>query len=243
MQQSTNQVSSKRKSDNQKKDLRSLILILAMALCLTLVYLAGAIQYGATDEKFFDKTFTKLESQAKTGLNDEDFEAVKQKLIDYVGLKTQEFSVPVTIDGQRIDFFNERERAHMIDVQNLFVLNDRILKGALILLLALYGLGRFVLKRSKLLIEALSISGLLMMTLMFLFGLIVSQDFNAAFIKFHELFFSNDLWLLDPATDRMIVLLEEQFFNDIALHIGLYTVLLAMLGTAVGVIGRHNAKS
>lgn len=243
MQQGTNQAQSKTKSKKANKDLPSLILILAMALCLTLVYLSGAIQYGATDEKFFDKTFVKLDSQAKTGLNDEDFEAVKQKLIDYVGLKTEEFSVPVTVEGKQIDFFNDRERAHMIDVQNLFVLNDRIFKGSLVVFLALYAVGRFLLKRRKLLIEALSISGLLMMTLMFLFGLIVSQDFNAAFIKFHELFFSNDLWLLDPATDRMIVLLEEQFFNDIAIHIGLYTVLVAMLGTAIGVIGRHNTKA
>lgn len=226
----------------QKRDTLTKLMIVLMALCLNLVYLSGAIQYGATDESFFDKTFAKLDSQSKTGLNDEDFEAVKLKLIDYVGLRTKNFSVPVTLEGKTVDFFNERERAHMIDVQNLFYLNDWILKGAITCLVLLYLLGRFALKKQKLLVDSLSISGIVMLVVMGFLGLLVSQDFNAVFIKFHELFFTNDLWLLDPTTDRMIVLLEEQFFNDIAIHIGVYTLLLALLGTAVGLVGQKNVK-
>lgn len=225
-----------------KRDMTTKVMIVLMALCLNLVYLASAIQYGATDEAFFDKTFAKLDSQSKTGLNDGDFEAVKQKLIDYVGLRTKNFSVPVTLEGRQVDFFNERERAHMVDVQNLFYLNDGILKGAVVLLVLIYLFGRFGLKKNKLLVDSLAISSVVMLVVMGFLGLLVSQDFNAVFIKFHELFFTNDLWLLDPTTDRMIVLLEEQFFNDIAIHIGTYTLLLALLGTAVGLVGQKNVK-
>lgn len=223
------------------KGLRWLIVGL-IALALNLIYLSGAIQYGATDEAFFDKTFDKIGAQAAVGLNDQDFEAVKQKLIDYVGLKTKTFAVPVTIEGKKVDFFNARERAHMVDVQNLFVLNDRVLKIAVVLVAVLYVIGRFGLGQRRILATGLAVSGPFMLVFAAVLGILMTQDFTAIFIKFHELFFSNDLWLLDPATDRMIVLLQEQFFNDMAIHIGLIAVLMAVLATAVGIVARYNYK-
>ena len=45
-------------------------------------------------------------------------------------------------------------------------------------------------------------------------------DFNTAFTVFHEIFFTNDLWLFDPAEDYMIRMLPEVFFYDMALRIG-----------------------
>lgn len=60
-------------------------------------------------------------------------------------------------------------------------------------------------------------------------------DFNKYFIKFHEIFFTNDLWLLNPLTDRMIMLLPEVFFRDIVLVIvmsyGFVSLFLAITGT------------
>ena len=46
--------------------------------------------------------------------------------------------------------------------------------------------------------------------------LLLRADFNALFIRFHELVFTNDLWLLDPATDAMIRMLPEPFFEGMA---------------------------
>ena len=36
---------------------------------------------------------------------------------------------------------------------------------------------------------------------------------------FHEMFFSNDLWLLDPNTDMLINIVPEPFFIDTSLYI------------------------
>ena len=44
----------------------------------------------------------------------------------------------------------------------------------------------------------------------------MAVDFNAAFIKFHEIFFDNDLWLLDLRTDVLIQMFPEEFFNEMA---------------------------
>lgn len=61
-----------------------------------------------------------------------------------------------------------------------------------------------------------------------LLALVCALDFNRAFIAFHHLFFTNDLWLLDPATDLMIRLLPETFFAQVAGR----AALLALLGPA-----------
>ena len=49
----------------------------------------------------------------------------------------------------------------------------------------------------------------------------VIGHFDTAFIQFHEIFFDNDLWLLDPDVSLMINMLPEEFFFDTAMRIGL----------------------
>ncbi len=49
-------------------------------------------------------------------------------------------------------------------------------------------------------------------------GVLIVTNFSRAFILFHKLFFTNDLWLLNPKTDWMIRLLPESFFQGIALR-------------------------
>lgn len=47
---------------------------------------------------------------------------------------------------------------------------------------------------------------------------------------FHHIFFNNDLWLLDPATDLLINIVPEPFFVDTASYIAL------VFGISVAVI-------
>ena len=50
------------------------------------------------------------------------------------------------------------------------------------------------------------------------------------FVIFHHIFFNNDLWLLDPATDLLINIVPEPFFVDTASYIAL------VFGISVAVI-------
>ena len=67
-------------------------------------------------------------------------------------------------------------------------------------------------------------------------GIAVARDFNAVFTLFHEIFFDNDLWIFDPATDYMIRMLPEGFFYDFVFRIGGFFVgSLAVLGVVSAV--------
>ena len=55
-------------------------------------------------------------------------------------------------------------------------------------------------------------------------------DFTRCFTIFHEIFFTNDLWIFDPATDYMIRMLPEGFFADMVARIGgIFLGMLAVL--------------
>jgi integral membrane protein (TIGR01906 family) len=49
--------------------------------------------------------------------------------------------------------------------------------------------------------------------------ILMNIDFYKYFTVFHEIFFTNDLWLLDPAADRLINIFPQDFFTDMAFSI------------------------
>lgn len=60
-----------------------------------------------------------------------------------------------------------------------------------------------------------------------LVGLGMSINFNQAFVIFHKLFFRNDDWLFDPATDPIITILPEEYF----MHCAVVIVSVVILGS------------
>ena len=61
-------------------------------------------------------------------------------------------------------------------------------------------------------------------------GIASLVDFNAVFVRFHHIFFDNDLWIFDPAEDYMIRMLPEGLFYDFVMRIGgFFLVMLAAL--------------
>jgi integral membrane protein (TIGR01906 family) len=48
--------------------------------------------------------------------------------------------------------------------------------------------------------------------------------FDRAFEEFHFIAFSNDLWRLDPRTDRLIQMFPQGFWFDASMLVGLLTL-------------------
>lgn len=62
---------------------------------------------------------------------------------------------------------------------------------------------------------------------------VISTDFTKYFVIFHKIFFDNDLWILDPATDLLINIVPEPFFMDTAARIGVTFGLMVLFLFAV----------
>jgi len=133
------------------------------------------------------------------------------------------------------DFFNTKEKLHMVDVKRLVKISEVLFYSMIahifFLLIILYhhSKDRYIREASI----GFIISGCLIILLAL--ALYAFQgSFPQIFTNFHELFFDNDLWILNPATDNMIILFPEQFFNDI-----FYLIIMKTLvsGVAIGILG------
>src|SRR3989344_1985317 len=117
--------------------------------------------------------------------------------------------------SEKIDqnFFTERERSHLKDVKNLIKISQIYIAflSAAILTCAVV----LFIKSPKLLKSALFWGSLASVATVIMLALLSLVNFNFAFIKFHQILFNNDLWLL-PESSNLIKLFQQKFFADFA---------------------------
>lgn len=205
------------------------MIFLIIALLLTSFQVAI---YGDKEYKFYEKEYAKYEVTEELVMTMEDVMDVTEKMMAYLIGEREELSVMTTVEGKEQDFFNEQDRLHMADVKNLFLggLKLRwILLAAAVVLVFILLIRKVKLREilSGAYFRALAICGSLTVIL----GILFSSDFNTYFTIFHEIFFTNDLWLFDPETDYMIRMLPEGFFYDMVMRIGLCFIIGLVLLT------------
>lgn len=104
-------------------------------------------------------------------------------------------------------FFNEKEKLHMEDVKSI-IKKTIYLWQILILSLIIYFV--FIPKKEIIpLLRQASVFTIIFLSLLIIFALI---SFDTLFLYFHKIFFTNDLWILNPETDLLINIFPQQFF-------------------------------
>lgn len=219
------------------------MLLLIIAILITSFQVAI---YGDPEYKFYEKEYRKYQVTESLQMEMDDVMDVTEKMMDYLIGRREELSVETTVNGETMDFFNEQDRLHMADVKNLFLGGLALrwwLLGIFVLLILIL---IFPLKADwkRILPKAYFISLGIFLVLTILLGCLFASDFTKYFTIFHEIFFTNDLWLFDPATDLMIRMLPEGFFYDMVIRIGMYflvgLVIFAIIFAFIGKVGRRN---
>lgn len=198
------------------------ILGVILSFAVIMILLISSFQAAMyMDFSFYEKEYKKYDVLSDLNMKMEDVMYVTHEMMDYLKGDRENLAVITTVEGKEQDFFNEQDKLHMADVQGLFIggLNLRtgsliVLLVCLVLLILTKGNWKYIIPRAFQI--ALGISGAAGAILAFLF----SRDFTAAFTKFHEIFFTNDLWIFDPSTDYMIRMLPEGLFFDFVIRIG-----------------------
>ncbi|MDD3253604.1 MAG: TIGR01906 family membrane protein [Lachnospiraceae bacterium] len=196
-------------------------ILCAFALMITLLITSvEAVTYWTPG--FYEKEYAKYHVLDDVNMEMEDLLDVTHEMMAFLRGDRADLHVPTVVGGQPREFFNEREIAHMEDVQGLFLAALAIRRVCLALMAACVLL-LFALKADvkRVLPKMLCIgTGLFFAILAVLTG-IISTDFSKYFIVFHHIFFNNDLWMLDPRTDLLINIVPEPFFADTAARIGI----------------------
>ena len=181
-----------------------------------LVSVLSCVQSVVFDHAFYTDLYEKIDLPSSTGVSMEHLEEAIFMMTDYVEGKRDNLDGTVIWKGEERPTFNAKEQKHMVDVRTLW-LNARTCMivcwiGCIISLLFIFWLWRRD-AFSVLLQGFLQALAVLLVVLAF-FGLWALTDFTSFWTWFHTVFFAgNTDWLLNPATDFMIVICPEEMFS------------------------------
>ena len=158
-------------------------------------------------------------------LSFEDIKLIAVELMEYISGKLPFLETSVSINGVPTVFYSIRSMIHMGDVRNIIVtlmkINYVAIFLCLISLFKLINLNGFLTELEKVYKRTVIIITTILVAIL-IFGLV---NFDAFFVRFHKILFTNDLWLLDPNEDYIICLLPEKIFMIYGLRIVIAMVL------------------
>lgn len=216
----------------------------AASVSLVIIVLITAFESGMyLDFGVYEKAYEKYDVLSELDMEMEDVMHVTHEMMSYLRGGKEELSVITTVEGTEQDFFNEQDRLHMKDVQGLFIGGLCLRAGAVIMFLLCMAVlfarkadWKYILPRSCQ--AVLLVFGVLAAAL----GIAAATDFNRVFIMFHEIFFTNDLWIFDPSEDYMIRMLPEGLFFDMVIRIGIIFISILLVLLAISIILSKKAK-
>lgn len=195
---------------------------------------------------YFKKEFIKYNVPSTVSISLENLLKVNSEMMDYLIDKNDNLSnIKTTINGiDNTPFFNEKEIAHMADVKNLFLNSIEFSKYLSVSILILF-LILFILTKNNFLyfFSRGSLVGIFLFFSSFIaLSLLILSDFSKYFIIFHHIFFTNDLWLLNPETDRLINIVPEGFFLDTTIRISLLFIFLSFFIFFISLILKNKTQ-
>lgn len=196
---------------------KAIIFILLLSISLPFALLLTDVEIATFDLSFYKDKYEKYNIPEVTGIEMKNLMNVTREMLDYLKGNREDLLIFTEVNGKSEQVFEEREILHMADVKDLFSKGYIIRNAALFLLLI--SLGWLAVFQKKAIDKALIIASLWPMALMGALGILMYIDFYKYFTYFHRIFFTNDLWLLDPNTDILIQMLPLEFFSSIAYKI------------------------
>ena len=206
------------------KTLNRIVITICVVATLVAMLLSSVEIAVYSDSSFFEKEYEKYSVLDSVYMKMDDLMDVTNHLLNYMIGKEDNLVVETTINGQQREFFNDREKTHMVDVRNLFIAGWNLRNiCVVVVVIALFVLIFLNKKKTiKVLARGFLIITLVIAIISAILGVVISRDFTSAFITFHKILFpQNEFWILDPNTDLLINIVPEGFFVDMALRIGM----------------------
>ncbi len=192
------------------------LLNILLIILIPIILFLSPIIYLSTSTSFYQKEINN--PNVLQNINKTQAQEISNQVILYLKGETELEESLVGTDAKQ----------HMKDVKSL----RNISKYFLYSLILLFIIGIVITKNHKILIFG-SIATLILNFILFLISKI---SFTFAFTKFHELFFRNSLWKLNPETDALVRVFSEQFFIDFLYEVVLLSTIFALFLCALGML-------
>lgn len=192
-----------------------------LSLGIIIILFVTSIDYHCFNYSFFEKEYAKLNTAESLQMSQDDLMMATTTLLDYLQEQRDDIDVEINISGNQVMAFNEKEAIHMIDVRNLY--QNALLVRSIAMVTSIIGLIYLWFRQHKTMFFHFSTT-FIKVAIVFGFALGMLAvwaiaDFNSFWTSFHEVLFTNDLWLLDPRVDLMINLFPSAFFFSLVMKI------------------------
>ena len=215
----------------------NLFLNAAFILAFLVFLIASNVRLAFNSSALYEFGFDRHNVARTTGLTEPQLSEVATQIRDYFNSDEELLDVRVTVEGDAMPLFDEREIIHMRDVKELLHTVYRVQEGAFLFLFTFCMAGFLIMGNEF----AARIRMLFLRGTFFIYGaigvigLVSLVGFNLLFRWFHEISFNNDFWLLDPRTSFLVRLFPQGFWLESTLLIGVVT--LAESGGIVALMG------
>ena len=187
------------------------------------------IFYNCFNLNFYKNFYQKENLAPKIGTTYEELIKNTTNLLDYLNHKTI----------LNLDWYTDKDILHMQDVRTLYSLSYKTMIF-FIVVFTISTILLIVLCKKRTIFYITNTFNKVLLAFIIVIGIlscIISYNFTSFWIKFHQLLFSNDLWLLSPDESNLIQMVPEDFFisliTTIILHIFILFISLFILNTIV----------
>lgn len=205
-------------------------------LALVLVLAVSSVEIAAySDFGFYEKEYEKYDVNNPAGIVNVEMDElirVTKEMMSYLRGDRDDMVIYAVIDGTEKEMFNDIEKYHMADVRSLFIkgLNVRRISAAIVILGFILicfmdgfkaGIKSIFADVKRVLLTVWAAAAVVVIAALI--------DFTSVFYAFHYIFFDNMAWQLDGEISRLINMLPEGFFVDIAIRIGVIYIILNLI--------------
>ncbi len=209
--------------------------LLGFALSILFGVLA-AVHVVGTDAELYYALQMKAGVLDSAGISEEDLVKLDEALADCLKGDGAALNIEAEVFGAIQPAFNEKELVHMEDCRKLFMLLRTTMVWTAALGIGFIPCGIALLGDRKKIRLSAWLSPLVIVIPLGVLAVWAMIDFNSAFNFFHEILFTNDLWLLNPATDLLIRICPASMFMAMGARIGLVGLAWAIIVPAMAMV-------
>lgn len=187
------------------------------------------IFYNCFNLNFYKSFYQKENLAPQIGTTYEELIKNTTNLLDYLNHKAI----------LNLDWYTDKDILHMQDVRTLYSLSYKTMIF-FIVVFTISTILLIILCKKRTIFYITNTFNKVLLAFIIVIGIlscIISYNFTSFWIKFHQLLFSNDLWLLSPDESNLIQMVPEEFFisliTTIILHIFILFISLLILNTVV----------
>ncbi len=228
-----------------KKNAVYTALLAIAALLIIIAVLFTSLQFCINQRNWYYESYVKYGTAKETQISNEDMTEAIFRLIDYMEGRADSIQLSVTEAGRVVEMYNRQEIDHMVDVRALYQAWRAVRTYGGILAVIIIAVCMLTLPKGQrigMLCRGFLIAAAVFGAVLIVLGIWVAVDFNSFWTEFHHLFFTNDLWLMDYRTCRMIRICPLQLFNDIVVRFALMFLVPFALMLALAVWGKKGSK-